>query len=188
MGEDLITKKDYKKYAGISSNTQDQKIDILIPKISQFIKNYCRRTFIDYAFDYKTDIFHGGWEYLLLQEDPILEIQSVSVSEDLGRTYAEVDEYDYWILDGYKIRPTTSTTFTEMFNGYKVVYRAGYEELPEDVLLACMDMVSYYMKNDGTVKAVKFTNTSTMQTEFISDIALPSYIRRILDNYVLDYT
>ena len=51
-----------------------------------------------------------------------------------------------------------------------------------------MDMVSYYMKNDGTVKAVKFTNTSTMQTEFISDIALPSYIRRILDNYVLDYT
>ena len=71
---------------------------------------------------------------MLLQEDPILEIQSVSVSEDLGRTYTEVDEYDYWILDGYKIRPTTTTLFTEMFNGYKVVYRAGYEELPEDVL------------------------------------------------------
>lgn len=185
--EDLITKAEYKKYAGISSTNQDAKINILVPKISQFVKNYCKRTFIDYAFDYKTEVFNGDLDSFILNEPPILEVQSVEFSSDYGQNYTELVEYTDWVLDGYQIKPITQATFPKYIRGYKVTYRGGYEELPEDLHLATMDLVSYYLKNDGAVNAVKFTNTSTMQTEYISDAALPSYIRRILDNYVLDY-
>ena len=37
---DLITKTDYKAYMGISSTNQDTVIDLLIPKISAFVKTY----------------------------------------------------------------------------------------------------------------------------------------------------
>jgi hypothetical protein len=44
----LITLAEYKAYNGINSTTQDAEINVLIPKISQLIKTYCNRTFIDF--------------------------------------------------------------------------------------------------------------------------------------------
>ncbi len=67
---------------------------------------------------------------------------------------------------------------------------AGYRQVdvPEDLALAVFDLISYYRKNDGAVNAIKRTDTTTMQIEYISDTSLPSHIRRVLDLYIADYT
>ena len=48
MGANLITLQEYKAYEGITSTTQDVEISTIIPKVSEFVKNICRRTFVDW--------------------------------------------------------------------------------------------------------------------------------------------
>ena len=59
MATNLVTKAEYKAYLGISSVNSDTEIDFLIPKVSDFVKTYCRRTFIDYYDESKTEFFDG---------------------------------------------------------------------------------------------------------------------------------
>ena len=47
---------------GISSTNSDAEIDFLIPKVSDLVKTYCRRTFIDYYDESKTEVFDGGFK------------------------------------------------------------------------------------------------------------------------------
>lgn len=187
MPSNLITLENYKSYAGINSTNQDAKINILIPKITQFVKNYCRRTFIDYVSTAKVEIFNGDLPYFILEETPIIAISSVEWSTDYGQTYTALTEFEDWLLDGELIKPITAEKFQEQLRGYKVTYTAGYSTIPEDLLLATMDLVTYYLNNEGSVNATKFSNTTSMQIEYISDAALPAYIKRVLDHYVADY-
>lgn len=187
MGASLVTRLEYKNYIGISSTNEDDIIDILIPKISEFIKTYCRRTLIDYAFIPKTEIFSGGDPYIVLEEFPVQSINSFEYSTDYGQTYTALTEYVDYVVSGYKLL-SINDVFTERLNGYKVVYTGGFIEIPEDLKIATMDLVTYYRRNDGSTHSVKLTNTSTMQLEYISDTSLPAYIRRILDYYIADYT
>ena len=69
---DLVTKQEYKTYAGINSTNQDAEIDFLIPKVSELVKTYCKRSFIDYYDEAKAEIFKGGFANLLLKETPVV--------------------------------------------------------------------------------------------------------------------
>ena len=53
MGLNLVTRAEYKAYVGITNDSQDKIIDALIPRVSELVKNYCRRTFVDYINDAK---------------------------------------------------------------------------------------------------------------------------------------
>lgn len=183
----LTTRADYKAYMGINSTNSDASIDILIPLVSQFVKNYCRRTFVDHFEDPKVEILRGGVPYLMLLETPIISITSIEVSSDYGVTYTALTEYTDWVLDGELIRPIGVSSFPDYIRGYRVTYTAGYEDVPRDLELAVMDLVTYYMKNDGAVNALKHVNTTSMQIEYISDTALPSHIKRVIDYYITDY-
>lgn len=189
MGKSLITKAEYKTYAGISSPNHDAEIDLLIPKVSALVKTYCRRTFVDYVDEAKTETFAGG-PILYLKEYPIIAIQGVETSSDYGKTYTSLVEYTDWALnlEDEGIYPLTSDTFSQKVNGYKVTYTAGYETLPEELKLAIMDLISYYRQNDGAVHSPKAPGTNSVQIEYISTTTLPAHIRRILDLYVADYT
>ena len=60
MGLDLVTLEEYKAYAAINSTNQDAAITAIIPIVSELVKNYCRRTFVDYIDEAKTEVFSGG--------------------------------------------------------------------------------------------------------------------------------
>lgn len=182
---DLITISEYKAYAGITSTNSDTAIKNLIPKVSQLTKSYCRRSFIDYVNDAKTEIFDGG-AYLLLGEYPILSISSVELSVDYGKTYSSMEEFvDYTISNADQvILPINNTSFAIRPNGYKVVYTAGYESVPEDLKLAVMDLVTYYLRNDMAVKSQRDSGSNTVQIEYITKNTLPSHIARVLDLYL----
>lgn len=193
MGLDLITKAEYKQYEGITNPNSDGEIDSIIPKASQLVKNYCRRTFVDFIDEAKTEFYSGG-ERFYLTEFPVIQIQSVGYSTDYGQTYTDMTEYTDWVLDknSDSILPIPATfptkEFPEAINGYKVVYTAGYETIPEDLKLAAMDLVTYYMKNDGAVHSPKAPGSNSVQIEYISTTNLPAHIKRVLDLYVADYT
>lgn len=185
MGQDLITLAEYKAYVGITSTNQDAQIKSIIPKASSFIKNYCRRTFIDYVNDAKTEIFNGG-KFILLAEYPVLQISSVEYSADYGKTYTPLVEYvDYALdMDDGTIVPIQTTDFARITNGYKVTYTAGFEEIPEDLKLAALDLVTYQLKQEFSVKSQRDAGSNTVQIEYITRNSLPSHIARVLDLYL----
>lgn len=214
MGLPLVTRVEYKSYAGISSTSMDTAIDVLVPKISELVKSICRRTFIDYINDVKVEYSEGGTRSIELVETPVIQIVSVEFSEDYGRTYDSLTEYTDYALSKAtnSIKPIASAfdlmsfsnssinvgstppygsrntpTFKEAVNGYRITYTGGYEAIPEDLKIATLDLVSYYLKNDSAVHTHKLAQPNTMQVEYISSTNLPAHIKRVLDLYTVSY-
>lgn len=190
MATNLISKADYKAYTGISSINQDVEIDLLIPKVSALVKNYCRQTFVDYTTDPKTETFNGGTSRLYLKESPVLNVYSVEYSSDYGQNYTILTDYVDFIPNyvDSSIDSVNPTGFPYAVNGYVVNYSAGYTDIPEDLKLAVMDLVTYYRKNDGSVHNNKSPGGGgSVQLEYIMNTNFPAHIKRVLDLYVADF-
>ena len=190
MGNPLISLAEYKTYSQINSPNQDAEITLLIPKVSQLIKTYCRQSFNDHVDDPKVEQFSGGHAELILKEHPVISVSSVELSTDYGQTYTPLTEFvDYaFSPESNSVLPIGTGTFKKLVNGYKVSYTCGYETIPEDLKLAALDLVTYYRKNDGAIHSPKAPGSNAVQIEYISTASLPAHIRRILDLYVADYT
>jgi hypothetical protein len=189
MALNLTTKADYKTYVGIKSTNEDALIDFIIPKVSELVKTYCRRTFVDYWSVPKIEMFKGAVTKFILAETPVVNINSVQRSLDYGQTWTSLVRYTDWVLDGDVIVSLDSQGyFPELINGYKVEYTAGYNDVPNDLEMAILDLVTYYRKNDGAIHSSKVVGSNNVQIEYISTTSLPAHIRRILDQYVADYT
>jgi hypothetical protein len=182
---DLVTLAEYKAFAGISSTNQDTEIKSLIPKISALVKTYCNRTFVDYFNDSKTEVFTGGNPYFLLSEFPINSVDSVEWSQDYGKTYTNLVEFtDYTLdLEWDRIAVINNTEFPKYTNGYRVTYTGGYEVIPQDLKLAVLDLLEYYLKSDMAIKSQRERGANTVQVEYVTTTNLPSHIRRVLDMY-----
>jgi hypothetical protein len=189
MALNLITRQEYKAYAGIKSTNYDVEIDELIPRVSQLVKNYCRRTFVDYMDTEKIEVFSGDCDKLILSESPVVSVNLVQQSDDYGQTYRNLVRFTDWIDDGDYIVPLNADEYwAKKIRGYRIIYTAGYEDVPADVALAVMDLVTYYRQNDGAIHSTKAPGTNNVQIEYISTTSLPAHIRRVLDLYVADYT
>lgn len=186
MGASLVTLAEYKSYAGIKGESQDTQITSLIPKVSEFIKTYCRRSFVDFVSSDKEEIFDGGTDLFWLEESPVIQVSSVQYSLDFGTTWAE---YSDWVLKKKQsiIVPKISTEFPYAVNGYRVLYRCGYVDIPEDLKIACLDLIKYYISNDSAVKSNKAPGTNSVQIEYVSTTSLPANIKRVLDLYKEHY-
>lgn len=192
MATNLITLQEYKAYSGINSTNQDATINSLVPKVSSLVKQICRRTFVDYVDDYRVETVRGGpTGKIVLKETPLLQVASVEFSDDFGKNYVTLDEYDHYVVDQdhdtveFVVGPYT--TYNKP-NAFKVTYTAGYETIPADLKLAVLDLVSYYLRSDSAVHSTKSANPNTMQIEYVSSTNLPAHIKRVLDLYTADYT
>ncbi len=186
MGLPLITRAEYKAYVSISSPNSDAIIDALIPKVSELVKNYCRRTFVDYVNDNKTQVSNGGYgSSLFVKEYPILTVSEVGYSVDYGQNYVPLAEFTDYVVDWENdcILSLSVDGFPKLTNGYQIIYTAGYESIPDDLKLAVMDLLTYYIKNDMAVHSPKAPGTNSVQVEYITTSALPAHIRRVLDLY-----
>jgi len=189
MGLPLITRAEYKAYAGLTSVTHDVNIDNLIPKVSELIKSICRRTFVDYVDDAKTEYHEGGAALIVPEEYPIVSVSSLEYSSDYGNTYTTLAEYTDYAVS--KISNTlvalASTGFPSGINAYKLTYTAGYVSIPEDLKLAILDLITYYIKNDAAIHSNKAPGTNTVQIEYVTTTNLPAHIKRVLDLYAANY-
>jgi hypothetical protein len=192
MAYNLITVTEYKAYAGIKSTNYDAEISALIPRVTQFVKNYCGRTFVDYFAGPddlpKVEIFSGGFNTILPTETPIVSITKFEGSVNYGKTYTLLTQYVDWVQDGDKIVSLAPKGFDKYINGYKLTYFGGWDDVPPDLALAVMDLVTYYRKSDMSVHSNSAPGTNKTQIEYITSSQLPAHIRRVLDQYRTDYT
>ena len=184
---DLITRNEYKNYLGITSSNKDQEIDLLIPKVSSLVKTYCRRSFVDNYDDPKIEIFGGGFDSIILTETPVREILYVELSTDYGQSYTTINQYVDWVLDGNALRSISYPIFKPYIRGYQVTYLGGYEEVPEDLKLAVMDLIEYYSKNNSAVHVNRDVTPNVTQIQYVATTNFPAHIKRILDQYMADY-
>ena len=185
---DLITRAEYKNYLGISSSNKDTEIDLLIPKVSQLVKTYCRRNFTDYYDEAKTEYFDGGFDKLILKETPVTNVTQVSKSTNYGQTYTNLTKFTDWVLDGDSVRAVSNGGwFQEYIRGYRVTYTAGYENVPEDLKLAVLDLVEYYSKNNSAVHVNRDVTPNVTQIQYVASTNFPAHIKRVLDQYMADY-
>jgi len=189
MALDLITLQEYKTYTSINSTNQDSAIQSLIPKVSALVKQICRRTFVDYLEDFKTETVRSCVNSrILLSETPVTQISSVEFSENFGKTYTTLEEFTDYVVDSEAVE-FILPIFRDYnkVNAFRVSYNAGYETLPEDLRLAILDLVTYYLRNDSAVHSTKSVSPNTMQIEYINSTNLPASIKRILDLHTAYY-
>jgi len=182
----LITVDDYKIYANISSPDQDERIELLIPYVSQLIKTYCSRNFIDnYDVDAEdfTDIiqyYNGGDDYLYTEEFPIVSVEEVGTSKDNGQTYTSLVEYTDYLIDRQNDRLVIfGAKDIDAPNYFRVTYRAGYSNLPGDLYVATLDLLDYYIKREATPRKTQ----GAVSIEYIRSSDFPHHIKRVLDLY-----
>lgn len=189
MGLSLITKAEYKAYAGLTSPTSDAQIDILVPKVSELAKSICRRTFVDYVDDTKVEYHDGGSKIIVPQEYPVINIVSLEYSADYGNTYTPLVEYTDYALsrNTHDIHSISPLGFPYVPNGFKLTYNAGFITIPEDLKLGLLDLVTYYIKNDMAVHSNKAPGTNTVQIEYVTNTNLPAHIKRVFDMYAANY-
>ena len=209
MGLNLVTLAEYKAYAGITSTTSDAQLNTIITGTSNLVKQICRRSFVDYVNDTKTEVFKGG-PALNVAETPLLAVSTFEYSTDYGNTYTELVEYtdyavdqetnqiipirslnyypDYYAGTNTTMRYNPEPEFPRRVNGYRITYTAGYETLPYDLKLAVLDLISYYFKQEYAVKTNKAVGSSTTQIDYIMNTDLPAHIKRVLDLYTESYS
>ena len=117
----LITLQQYKDFTGITGLTEDAKINVIVPAISQAVKTYCGTSFVDYFSTDKTEYFdiHDGYtNAILVDESPLVSVSSVQERTSQAAAYTTLitgnsdssGKYEYVVdTDRDTIFRTTST-------------------------------------------------------------------------------
>ena len=53
----LVTLREYKDFAGLTGVSEDAKLNVIIPSISQAVKTYCGTSIVDYYSSDKVEYF-----------------------------------------------------------------------------------------------------------------------------------
>lgn len=185
--KDLVSLDEYKTYKGIKSSDEDAKILQLIAHVSQIVRHFCNRDITAYYNIDKVEYFDGRFRTIYLEETPINTITSVEYSNDGGETAYEAVENYYVNTEEDSI--TTGTAFPFLssaitVNGIKVTYTGGYEVCPEDLKLACFDIIEYYREEEYIPKKVMSGATSDNEVfRLMRSERFPIHIQRILNLY-----
>ena len=87
---DLITVQEYKNAEGINGQKEDQRLDIIVPQVSDLAKKYCGTSFIDYYSSAKTETFTIRDKYsttVIVSESPLVAVNSVKERTGYGEDY-----------------------------------------------------------------------------------------------------
>ncbi len=185
---DLITRNDYKAYRGLASTNDDARIDVLLPIISQIVRTYCGRSFIDYYATNKVEYFSFTWYQpaIFLTEIPIVSIVSVEeLADESQTTYDTLVSGTDFVVDTtydaiYRVEGARKINWPTGVNAVKVTYKGGYAAVPADLKIACFDMLTYYMKEQYLPEK---NHASFTIRNPAAEADFPGHIKRILDMY-----
>lgn len=173
--EDLITLEEYKTYKKLGNPEKDDILQAIISSVSNLIKVYCGRSFIDYYDTPKTQKFSikKGVNALILQETPLVSVSAVD-SEGVSILGDVTVDSELGIIVKNKDYFTTGTDVIT------VTYLGGYEETPADLKLACFELVDYYYNGEHKAKK-SFGGTSIEYQPTVDE--WPFHIQGILNMY-----
>lgn len=181
----LITLEDYKLYKKLTKTDSDEELSAIIASVSNLVKTYCGHSFIDYYTVPKVEVFNikQSQHAILLNEWPVKTVSQVEYREDYNLPYQVLDPVEYYV------DPTIDTIFRHEgyweygFGSVKVTYTAGYEDTPEDVKIAALDLVHHYFKEE--YKERKTLGAATIDTGLskMGTSKWPPHVARVLDMY-----
>ena len=189
----LITLAEYKESEGIASPKEDLRLNSLIPSVSQLVKTYCGNSLVDFYSTNKTETFNITWNTYAVQltETPVNTIVSVKERSSYDSAYETLTTTDYQYYFDYStdsILRTNSGGYSFWPHGpasVEVVYKAGYASCPDDLKLAVIDLITYYLKDEH--KERRTLGGATIQNQTSSsqrdNVAFPDHIKRVLDLY-----
>jgi hypothetical protein len=190
---DLITVQEYKNAEGLASQKDDQRLDIIVPQVSDLAKKYCGTSFVDYYSSDKTeeisvsDIFTST---IIVSESPLVSVTSVKERASYEAAYETlaISDYEYYVDTAADaiVRTTKSGTkrsFPRGMGSVQIAYRAGYSAAPKDLKLALFDLVTYYLKDEHkerrSIAGASMQNQGTSGMRDNTDF--PDHIKRVLD-------
>jgi hypothetical protein len=198
---DLITLDDYKLLEGVNSTQYDEKFETLITSVSKLVRTYCNSEFDTYATSPGyTEYFDIQWDTYTVQlkYSPVISITNVYERIGQSSTYRELftggagatPSYD-WYLDQVSdsvFRTQESGTYRNWPHGVgsvKVIYLAGYTNIPTDLQLAVADIITYYHKDEWKERQSigSATREGAGSSAIRNDPGFPDHIRRVLDMY-----
>jgi hypothetical protein len=180
----LVTLANTKTFLGISDNTKDAVLNILINAISDYIENYCGRTFASTV--YTDEEYDGNAAYeMRLKNFPIIIPPDVIMhrnnSWDSSDDWETVDSDDYWVDEDTGII-TKNTVFHKGKQNYRFTYTAGYATIPNDIQYACMVMVSEALsRKDNT--GLKAESLGDHSVTYMDVIEQNQVVKDILNGY-----
>jgi hypothetical protein len=187
---DLITVQDYKDAEGLASTKEDFRLGILITSVSQLVKTYCGNSLIDYYDTPKIETFSVNWSTHVVQltESPVISITSVEERAGYQDNYLTLNSSDFYLDTN-----TDSLFRTTGAQGYRnwpkgpgsvrVTYNAGYSEVPADLKLAVLDLVTYYLKDEYKERQTLAGASVQNNTTTVNSAEFPAHIKRVLDLY-----
>lgn len=184
---DLITLDEYKGYKGTSKNDQDTKLSFIISSVSSLIKAYIGQGLTEYYNDpYTEDIYTPyDTDVLYLNAWPIKEI--VSVEEAEGGWMGGLDStihYPMIFNSDYTFNANNGTINRLGQNwsrNIRVSYTYGYEDVPEVIKHAAIELTSYYMNEEW--KPTRSMQGTTMVGPAPEAGGIPKHIQIMLDTY-----
>lgn len=184
---DLTVYTDVKEYVGIpaSKTNQDDLINSLIPRQSQYIATYCSRNFGSATY---TEYFDGSWQKeLFLSNTPITAI--TAIYDDTDRAFGagtQISSDDYAFISGSNDALNGivqfDTLLTKGNQNIKIVYTAGYAtyaSAPKDLQHACILLVALSLRK-GNVQVSVQGGQNERDTEIDS---MWKEAHNILDHY-----
>ena len=191
---DLVTLAQYKEAEGISSSKDDLRFNSIIPSVSELVKTYCGVSFVDFYSSNKTETFTIDWDTYVVQltESPVNSIVSVQERETYGGSYTTLTTSDseYYLESSTDsiLRTNDSGRYQNWPKGVgavKVVYTGGYSEVPADLKLAVLDLITYYYKDEHkqrqSIAGASLQNQGSSSQRM--NVGFPDHIKRVLDLY-----
>ena len=192
---DLITVNEYKDAEGLRGEKDDDRLNVIVPQISDLVKKYCGISFVDFYSTNKVETFSVDDSYtstIIVSESPLVEVSKVEERTSYSGTYTELttgnyefyvdSEADAIIRTNAEGRPLP---FKQGVGAVKITYKAGYSATPKDLQLALFDLVNYYMKDEHkerrTLGGAQINNQGTAGIRTSTDF--PDHIKRVLDLY-----
>lgn len=192
---DLITLDNYKLLEGVNSTQYDDKFERIISNVSKLIRTYCNNDFDAYVGSPGfTEEFDIQWDSYVVQlsKSPLISVTSVQERTSYSAAYDTLSTADYeYYVDNVSdsIFRTDSTgcykNFPKGVGSVKVVYQAGYAEIPADLELAVADLVTYYHKDEWKERQSigSATREGAPSSSIRNDPGFPDHIRRVLELY-----
>lgn len=181
----LITLEDYKLYKKLTKTDSDEELGAIIASVSNLIKTYCGHSFIDYFTTPKVEIFNikQSQHAILLNEWPVKTVNQVEYREEYNMPYQVLDPAEYFVDPSIDTLFKHSGYWEEGFGAVKVTYTAGYSVTPDDVKIACLDLVHHYSKEE--YKERKTLGAATLDNGYskLGNSKWPPHIIRVLDLY-----
>lgn len=169
-GEDLITLAEAATHLGITGSGYDTLLQTLITAASYAILKYCDRDSFKSTAHNTVVNGNGEWWYAL-HNTPVTTLTNVimDLNETTPSTYSG-SVFDCETFTGeIRFKPTATNTspFICGFQNLRVIYTAGYSTIPEDLKLACKELVKYLFHNTNV--------NSSLKSEKIGDYAYENF-------------